>query len=231
MYTPMCTLLRLLLPDHSYHDTLAPAQVLFQATCSGSGTEVVVAGNTQDVQPPVGVLMLGFAGSSTRILKIVMDSMYLKHYPGWRVVATTASGLASPHGDEHSSAAFSAQMDAIVSGLSGCRKLLVHVMSNNGHGLWGSLLAHRSAQIAPRMGAIVYDCAAARRDAKPDNPEDMPGQAYGGWAHVLVATIWMQVRWSPEGEGCHRRGAVGSRGALHTLSPYGTCAPPRERFP
>jgi len=144
------------------------------------------------VQPPVGVLMLGFAGSSTRILKIVMDSMYLKYYPGWRVVATTASGLATPHGDEHSAAAFSAQMDAIVSGLSGCRKLLVHVMSNNGHGLWGSLLAHRSAQIAPRMGAIVYDCAAARRDAKPD-PEDTPGQAYGGWAHVLVATIWMQV--------------------------------------
>lgn len=55
----------------------------------------------------------------------------------------------------------SAQHDAILAALAGCEKLIVHLMSNNGVFLWRSLLSTRRPSIAPRLAAIVYDCAPA----------------------------------------------------------------------
>lgn len=162
--------------------------VLFDVACSGSGTVVDVSG-VNGVQPPVGVLILGFAGASIDLLRPLIE-IYCKRWPAWRVVTTVASGLT---GSASGDAALEAQLDGIVDGLTGCRKVLVHVMSNNGHGLWANVLHRRGPALAHRVGALFYDCAAAR-SIKSEAPEAASSlDAEGQWAHVLDSTVWMQV--------------------------------------
>ena len=132
---PITLLTQLVVDGHHKGDGDAAADaisVLFDVACSGSGTEVGVRPSINDGSGGrVGVLVLGFAGSNLTILKPIIN-MYQQRWPGWKVVATISSGLVT---DPEAAAPFAAQCDGVVRALAGCRKILVHCMSNNGQGL------------------------------------------------------------------------------------------------
>ena len=131
--------------------------LLFELSCTGSGTLVGTAGSPS---ADVGVLILGYAGSSVELLSPLVE-VYRRLWAsssttGVRVVATVASGLCDY---EQAVDALDAQCDATVSALAGCESILVHAMSNNGQGLWATLLHRRGAALRDRVAAVIYDCS------------------------------------------------------------------------
>ena len=120
------------LVDLSPEDELQPllVKLLWQLGQSNSGVEVRVdqpPGST----PPVGVLLLGFAGANMGMLKLTAKT-YQALWPQWRVVTTVAIGLQG----EAAAAAERKQIDAVAAALADCGKIVLHSMSNNGFGLW-----------------------------------------------------------------------------------------------
>ena len=166
--------------------------LLFDMSCSSSGTHVHISGSPSGRS---AVLILGFAGSSVpvegkpSVLKPVID-MYEHAYPGWRVIATTGSGLCT---DPRALTAFDAQLDKIVQAISGVRKILVHCMSNNGQGLWSQLLHERSAQLHGRVAAMIYDCAAKRNLSREPCDHDEAEQAAEEVARIVSSTVFMPL--------------------------------------
>jgi pimeloyl-ACP methyl ester carboxylesterase len=171
---------QIILDAHHARDHVVAADamdLLFAASCSAAGTSVQV--NEGEAIGPmgssgrVGVLILGFAGSSLNLLR-PLTRFYHKHWPVWKVVATAASGLTP---EEGAGPAVAAQLDRIVAALADCRKVVVHCMSNNGQGLWAWLLHRKGGVLRGRVAAIVYDCAAARSDEKLSASERGAGAA------------------------------------------------------
>jgi len=166
-------------------DTAADAaEVLFHAGCSGSGTFVrSFINEAQRTPSTVAVLILGFAGSSVELLEPLVG-MYRSEFPEWRVVATVASGLCN---DPQAAVAADTQINNIARSLVGARKILVHIMSNNGQGLWASLLHLKGSLLRSRVGAVIYDCAASRSVASVT----VEGAAHVG--HVILSTVKLPI--------------------------------------
>jgi hypothetical protein len=126
--------------------------LLFQLACACNGTEIKVRqGGTT---PPVGVLILGYAGSSLKTL-VTLQELYGEWRPHWRIATTIGSGLES----EGARAALDRQMAELERLMRPCGAIVVHAMSNNGHGLWARLL-HAYPELGARTACVVYDCAA-----------------------------------------------------------------------
>ena len=83
----------------------------------------------------------------------LMDAVYGKVQPMWRVVTTTATGLAS----EKAQALAQAQLLEAAAALSGCRHIVVHAMSNNGWYAW-----LRLSRLDPTIGERCAPCAVVR---------------------------------------------------------------------
>ena len=160
------------------------ALTVFQASISGSGTLVR---NVGERGAHVGVLILGFAGSSQPVLAPLIN-IYTEILPGCHIVATTPCGFMM---DPLALNAIEDQMDRICQELAGCRKVLVHVMSNNGQGYLAALLFRRST-LRSRVAAIVYDCAAARRAFDQDtNHLKSAEELAAHTAHIMQSTALM----------------------------------------
>mmetsp|Transcript_4536 Transcript_4536/g.12016 ORF Transcript_4536/g.12016 Transcript_4536/m.12016 type:complete len:451 (-) Transcript_4536:195-1547(-) len=186
MREPMRELAQILVDAADRDDAEAAAdaaQVFFDVCCSGSGT--TVASNANDLfqggTSHVGVLILGYAGSSTTLLN-GLCKFYNELFPSWRVVITVANGLATDKGGQRK---LDAQLDRTILELAGCRKVLVHACSNNGHGLFALLLHRKGAILRPRIAAVVYDCAASMTGGL--------GVSEEADSHVITSTILMQV--------------------------------------
>jgi hypothetical protein len=176
------------------------ATVLMDAACSASGTRVYVSPDLECQScPPVGVLLLGFAGSAAPSAANPGASSvlgpYVREYEQtykWRVVCTAASGLTTEPG--RGADAADVQLDRLVQGVAGCRKLLVHVMSNSGQALWASLLHRKALAIRSRVAAVVYDCACSRM-LQHEGSDDPTSAVYEpivtASAHVITSTVLM----------------------------------------
>jgi len=102
----------------------AAAVLTFQLTLSQNGTAVARYDSVPPSDaPPVGVLILGFGGASLDALRPLAE-FYGRIWPSWRVLATTRAGMS----DEDAADALAAQRRAVVDGLAGCGRLLVHVL-------------------------------------------------------------------------------------------------------
>ena len=99
---------------------------LFRHTVSGSGADVSVRAPVTAASQStlVGVLILGFGGSSVQALQEVTD-MYARDHPSWRVITT------APHGVRDKR---QAHLEHVSQHLQGCQHIVVHSMSNNGYG-------------------------------------------------------------------------------------------------
>lgn len=184
--------------------------VFFDMCCSGSG--MCVRSNALEVNATahVGVLILGYAGSSVQLLN-PLSEFYKTMHPSWRVVSTVGTGLSN---DPLAEKQLSVQLDAIIQALAGCRKVLVHVCSNNGHGLFALLLHRKRDVLRSRIAAVVYDCAASMKvnataSAAPPPPVASPPPgappppvqagaedseaAIRSVSHVIMSTVLMQA--------------------------------------
>ena len=167
-------------------ETAADAmQVLFDMSCSGSGTQLLVE-EAADPTNGAAALVLGFAGSALNILTPQV-AFYRQRF-GWKVVATVASGLCD---DPLAAAHFDRQCDQVVAALAGVKKILVHIMSNNGQGMWATLLHRKGSALRSRVAAVVYDCACARSA----EPHEMDGSIVVSEmiAHVVKSTVLMPL--------------------------------------
>lgn len=126
-------------------------RLLFMTSCSNMGADVKVL-KEPGAKCPVGVLVLGFAGANMGMLEM-HRKVYTKLQPTWQVVVTTRPGMSGPRAQR----ALNARTEEVVAALAGCERLVVHVISNNGHTLWEELmLAH--PELRARTAAMVYDC-------------------------------------------------------------------------
>ena len=158
-------------------------KVLFDLSCSGSGSDVRVNGPSDAA---LTVLVLGFGGSSTDIL-LKHEAVYRAIAPGAKLVLTTASGLSA---DELALPALEEQLDTVVASLTSSQRIVVHCCSNNGVALWAVLIHRRGAAFTERVGAVVYDCAAEAR-SDPAHPTPELGVE---WTSTWVFnSIWCQV--------------------------------------
>jgi len=110
-------------------------------------------------QPRTAVLILGYAGSSPPLLRPVA-ALYQRLFPHWAVVLTTGPGIL--RNDPYAKRGLSEQLDRIIDELAPYSRIVVHCMSNNGHGQWAMLLHTKRASLAGRIAAIVYDSAVDR---------------------------------------------------------------------
>ena len=167
-------------------DGAGAAQVLFDMSCSGSGTRVTVEEATGS-GASCAVLILGYAGSAVNILS--SQVRFYQKLLGCKVVATVASGLCD---DPLAGKSLERQCDQVCTALAGSRKILVHCMSNNGQGLFAVLL-HSKLVLRSRIAAVVYDCAAAR--VKPAGEGLEQGIFSNGEqiAHVVKSTVLMPL--------------------------------------
>ena len=182
----------------------ATAQICVDATlilwalgCSNSGMEVEVM---QPQTPPpadsdsVGVLVLGFAGANMGMLKLHMRT-YQQLHPTWRVVATTgcllellnATDAVTKRGEQ----LMADHLAEIERSLAGCRRLVVHSMSNNGQVLWLRLL-RKAPAFVERVCAMVFDCGAARSAAFTDRDLHMVLRGT-----ILASAFLNELAWSP----------------------------------
>lgn len=188
---PLTALVQALFDAHAAGEMDVAADalgLLFDIGCSGSGTVVQTTGDTV---AGVGVLLCGFAGSSLRVLGAYV-AFYRKAFPDWKVVATVASGLALDPSPE-AKAAYERQADQVVAGLAGCQRILVHCMSNNGQGLFASLMQRKGSVLRARVAAVLYDCACARAHQMRNGPGIDAATAAATSAHVVTSTIFMPL--------------------------------------
>ena len=164
-------------------------QALFDLACSGSGTVVWSNSHDPTATDPVAVLILGFAGSSVPVLE-PLATWYASKYPKWRIVLSTGSGFSTdPMADTH----LTAQLDAIVQALAGCKKVLVHACSNNGHGLFAALLHRKRDVLRSRIAAVLYDCCVSMEVGRAAKWEmGLAGDELIRFhTHVVLSTVWM----------------------------------------
>jgi pimeloyl-ACP methyl ester carboxylesterase len=203
----MCKLLETI---HAHGGETPMAQfcihLLVSMCCSCSGTAVHV--HSTSSSPSCCLVICGYAGSSLRVLQPLRD-MYLAKHPSWRVVTSVKSGLDSTDAD----AALAEQVAQIVRAIGSAPRVVVHIMSNNGHGLWWRVL-RAAPELNTRIRGIVYDCAASRLveghrpqssslpsgeestaacPAASDEDEEGTALAREAQAAVTVATVWMAV--------------------------------------
>ena len=162
--------------------SLTAVRLLFQLACSCNGAEVKTHHGA--AEPPVGVILLGYAGSSFKMLEKV-EEIYSQN-ARWRVITAIATGLAGTAAEE----AVTNQMANVARLARTCDRLVVHVMSNNGQyapgcfepamplaavckpliarlrptvhsGLWVRLL-HAHPELGERLCALVLDCGPNR---------------------------------------------------------------------
>ncbi|KAL1495384.1 hypothetical protein AB1Y20_016753 [Prymnesium parvum] len=129
------------------HDALHPfaIRLLWQLSASNSGTQVGVSGGGG----AVGVLLLGFAGASLAMLKL-LERTYHESLPHCRVVSAIGVGLDAPLARRR-------QLEEVEAALRGCGALLVHSLSNNGYFLWQNV-KQALPQLVQRVRAMVFDC-------------------------------------------------------------------------
>ena len=182
---------------------------LFGISVSVSGTAVHVRPGAPPLQAPpsqapegsVGVLLLGFGGASTESL-LEVAAVYAERWPRWKAVMTTRVGLVSPAegGAEggataaaaDSAAAVEAQRGEVLGALSDCAHVVVHAMSNNGHGYWHELLGSGDAgkALAARVRCVIYDCAPSLAIEMPESFQEqvllktIAGAAFGLGVHA-----------------------------------------------
>jgi hypothetical protein len=187
----LATLLELASSEPEASETAGAAALLaFQLTLSQNGTEVA----RYDGQPrvpsdelPVGVLILGFGGASQQALQPHVD-FYHRFWPSWRVVVTTRAGMDSAH----AAAELEQQRRDVVAALDGCGRLLVHILSNNGHALWVDLLQSQRAAFADRLAGLIFECGACKvSDMQDDSIEAVLLQTIraGALHHGLTASL------------------------------------------
>jgi hypothetical protein len=161
-------------------------QTLFDSITSGSGVLVHAETSGNAAHADVAVLILGFGGSSVGVLQSVVHA-YQRLQPTWKYVVTSACGIAFEETDA-GRAALDTQLERIIVELAGARKIVAHIMSNNGHGLWGNLLHRKGKAVRPRVGAVIYDCSCPAMHL--GSPSNWTG---GEIRAVILATVWMQV--------------------------------------
>ena len=196
IHEPLATLAQIVVDTvhaSNKHYAADAMQILFDLSCSGSGTRVHV----EDPPEPsfAAVLILGYAGSSVPLLT-QQSNFYRKRF-GFKVVATVASGICD-------TTSLDRQCDQVCAALAGARKVLVHCMSNNGQGLFATLLHRKGSVLRSRVAAVVYDCAAARivgsmpvadgdsgadTTIAPVGPFSGPAQI----AHVIKSTVLLPL--------------------------------------
>lgn len=148
------------------------ARLMWALGTSNMGIDVIVKEPPKppsDGQPEIGVLLLGFAGASMGMLTLHVRT-YQEMNPGWRVVTTTGSLLhlldANDAAKARAEQLLQEQIDEIARGLAGCKRVLVHSMSNNGQVLWASLLV-KLPHVVERVSAMVLDCGACPAEHYP----------------------------------------------------------------
>ena len=167
--------------------------ILFELACNNSGVEVQVQDGSSSSDSRDCVLICGFAGSSMTLLKPLNQELYEKQYPTFRRVTAIGVGLGFTQGHDTSeigaevAAAKKRQCDEIARSLDGCDRVIVHVLSNFGHGLWVGLLKAYPELFASKLAGCVYDCGADPGTAGEgiSSPEQ--------FAYVIIDTIWMAV--------------------------------------
>ena len=180
--------------DHANNlDAAADAiAVLFDASCSGSGTRVYATNSS--TATTVGVLLLGFAGSAlphgqagSSPLRPIIEFYEKMDY---KVVSTVATGFST---EQVGGPASEAQIEKVVQSLAGCKKILVHLMSNNGQGMWSTILHQKGNILRSRVAAVIYDCAASRTVGQRAATESDDGANTEQMAHVITSTVYMPL--------------------------------------
>ena len=140
------------------------------------------------------VLILGYGGATLTALRPLVD-LYQSRWPDWSIVTTTAIGVESELGHT--------QLEEVSLSLTGCSKVWVHSISNNGHRLLVQLMqAPRvGEQLRASLAGILYDCGACQKEHLP-----APAQIY----LQMVALVAMQ-----RGIDAHGVGAAG--GSISSL--------------
>lgn len=132
----------------------------------------------------VGVLLLGFGGSTLGSLE-AYERVYAERWPTWLRLTHAGPLLLDEESAEgfYASAdaeagadvaeagaralehpATQAALDALMRGVRACERLVIHLVSNQGHMVWTHLLRREGRRLSPKVVAMVYDCAPARRD-------------------------------------------------------------------
>ena len=106
------------------------------------------------------------------------------------MVATTRAGVVG----EHAAAAYAEQRRNVCDALHGCGRLLVHILSNNGHYLWVDLLRSAVGQacFADRLAGLIFDCAAVEMSALAASSMEavvLQTVRAGALHHGLTATL------------------------------------------
>jgi len=125
------------------------SNLFFDLALSPSGSDVFMSPAETNINQNIGVLILGYAGSSGAMLQPLRD-FYVDGKPLWRVVSLTSvfdAGIRD------------IQQRKALSLLEGVEQIVVHSMSNHGHSTWLQLLEHSAFECwHPRLKAVIFDC-------------------------------------------------------------------------
>ena len=140
---------------------------------SSSGVAVETLLGDQNGVGSTALLILGYGGATMQALRPTID-MYRSRWPNWCIITTTPLGLPDR--------GISEQADQINLSITGCERLLVHSISNNGHRFWVQLQQAPGVgeQLRSKLRGIVYDCAACTKE-------------YGLMRPGVVARIFLQT--------------------------------------
>lgn len=126
----------------------------------------------------VSVVILGFGGGTIEVMQPIIE-WYTSTYPRWTVAAYAGPCLREWDDEQQRvGSSFDSKMDELEEVIRSSARAVVHVMSNNGHFLWLHLLRRSGELLATRVGVMVYDCGAARKEH---------------FTHEMIVNIWM--RW------------------------------------
>lgn len=159
--------------------------LLFELTCAVSGTAVDVH-EPSSSSPPCCVIICGYAGSSLRMLKPLIN-LYAKLRPTWRIVTSTIPGMQTPEAQPQ----IEKQLANIARAVGSTPRIVGHVISNMGQALWLRLLQSLPG-LLPRLRGVVYDCSVSRNIYGSDDQLAELASTSDGPA-VTVGTIWMAV--------------------------------------
>ena len=135
--------------------------------------------NPREMAGSVGVLLLGFGGSSLASM-VGLEKVYAEQWPQWLRLTHAGPLLLKPEcvispGDVGDAidgweAVRSCELpptqkalDGLLRGVTVCERLIVHIQSNQGHMIWTHLLRRSRGLLQQKVKAMVYDCAAAQR--------------------------------------------------------------------
>lgn len=166
-------------------EAVLSVSLLFDLACAVSGTAIDVREPITG-SPPCCVIICGYAGSSLRMLKPLVD-MYAKSHPQWRIVTSTLPGVQTAEAQPH----IEKQLASIAHAVGSAPRIIGHVISNMGHNLWLQLLQSLPG-LLPRLRGMVYDCSVSRNIYGADSELEALAASADGPA-VTVGTIWMAV--------------------------------------